>query len=124
MAHSCKDRATCCLKYTSFLFLFTAALATAYRRHSVAISLGTIFTTSFCKYWLPASRLYDVTDAVVVNAITAYNVFYVQPYHIVATAAVIYNLLIFLTLSRNNCAAHSTIHVATVVGCLPWILGS
>ncbi len=65
MAHSCKDKNKCILKYTSFLFLLTSFLAYQQKKNILAGSLMAIFLTSIMKYWFPHDR-HDKIDMVVV----------------------------------------------------------
>lgn len=119
MAHSCKDKTKCILKYSSFLFLKASILAMTQNKSLLAASLMAIFTTSIMKYWFPR-RLYDTIDTlVVVKATTA--MFLYNPFTYVSTFALFYNILVFSYLSQNNCNYHVTLHIMTFIGCLPWI---
>lgn len=119
MAHSCKDITQCCLKYTTFLFLLTSILSLQQCKIKLGVSSLCIFTTSYFKYWHP-HQLYDYIDVLTVNGAILYNV-YVYKLNIITTITILYNAFTFAFLSMNNCAYHGTIHVATLVGCLPWI---
>jgi hypothetical protein len=121
MAHSCTDQTKCVLKYTTLFFLLIALLALRRQKYVLAASCAAICVTSIAKYWQHPPRPWiDVVDMATVNILTLFNMFY-QPFNMITATAFVYNVTLFAFFSRNDCVAHSTIHIATCIACIPWI---
>lgn len=119
MAHSCKDKNQCILKYTTFLFLLTSILAFWNGKLILAACLIAVFVTSMLRYWFP-HKVHDILDVVVVGKTTC-AMFLLNPVNFISSMTLVYNCLVFYFISRNNCTFHATLHIMTFVGCLPWI---